>query len=145
ETSETLARGTSSVAASSRSTASFARPSSGGSATRIFHASPYRPTIPGRRAPGDTRSLSRVVAACTAFSLALRRPGLGFLHAVVELERRERRAEQRADARRLHPHALQIGERFAPDAACLGVRLLEHDARLAPSLLPQLLGRTLRR
>ena len=63
ETSATLARGTSSVAASSRSTASFARPSSGGSATRTFHASPWRPAIPGRRAPGDTRSLSRVVAA----------------------------------------------------------------------------------
>src|SRR6266540_2624475 len=60
DTSSTLRAGTRSVSASSRSTASFARPSSGGSATRTFHAPPWRPAIPGRRAPGETRSLTCV-------------------------------------------------------------------------------------
>ena len=54
-------RGTS---ARSASTASFALPRSGAAATRIFHASPWRPTIPGaREAPGVTRSRSLVVEA----------------------------------------------------------------------------------
>src|SRR5262249_39400718 len=47
DTSASRPRGTSSVSASSRSTASFARPFSGGSATRTFHASPCRPALPG--------------------------------------------------------------------------------------------------
>src|SRR6266511_1395205 len=87
ETSSTVARGTSSVFASSRSTASFARPSSGGSATRTFHASPWRPAKPGLRAPGETRSFRRVLAALTALSLALRGFRLAVLHPVVFVER----------------------------------------------------------
>src|SRR5438552_848471 len=52
--------GTASVSATSRSTASFARPPSGGAVTRTFQPSPYGPTIPARPAPGLTRSRSRV-------------------------------------------------------------------------------------
>ena len=47
ETIATSRCGSSSVSASSRTTASFARPSSGGAATRTFQASPWRPTIAG--------------------------------------------------------------------------------------------------
>jgi len=61
ETIATASRGTASAAASSRTTASFARPCSGASVTRTFHASPWRPTIADRPAPGLTRSRRRVV------------------------------------------------------------------------------------
>src|SRR5262249_46510966 len=61
ETSVTAARGTSSVSARRRTTAAFARPFSGGCVTRTFHASPCRPTIAGRPAPGLTRRRSRVI------------------------------------------------------------------------------------
>src|SRR4051794_19451516 len=44
------------VSARSFSTASLARPPSGGAVTRTFHEVPYRPTSPGRAAPGTTRS-----------------------------------------------------------------------------------------
>src|SRR2546421_2406020 len=62
ETSFTASRGTERVSASRRTTASFARPASGGAATRTFQASPYRPTTAARSAPGDTRSRRRVGA-----------------------------------------------------------------------------------
>src|SRR4051794_7306928 len=100
--------------------------------------------MPGRRAPGDTRSFSRVVAAPTAPSLALRGFCFGFLQVRVELERRERSTEQRADACGLHAHPLEVGERFAPNTPRLGMRLFEHHGRLAPCLLPELLRRTFR-
>src|SRR5262249_36976967 len=52
-----------SVHARRRRSALLARPSSGAAATRTFHASPWRPTISLRLAPGETRSRSRVVSA----------------------------------------------------------------------------------
>src|SRR5207302_7323451 len=61
--------GSASVSASSRSTASFARPRSGASVTRTFHASPCRPTTAVRPAPGLTRRRSRVVSAVMRLSL----------------------------------------------------------------------------
>src|SRR5207244_3642222 len=63
ETSETLRRGTSTVSARSRTTASFARPLSAGAVTRSFQTSPIRPATPPRRAPGDTRTRTRVEGA----------------------------------------------------------------------------------
>src|SRR5215475_970404 len=65
ETRVTAVRGSASVSASRRSTASLARPRSGASVTRIFHASPCLPTSAVRPAPGLTRSRSRVVSAVT--------------------------------------------------------------------------------
>src|ERR1051325_7686337 len=100
--------------------------------------------MPGRRAPGDTRSFSRVVAAVTGVSLDLGGFDLAVPRAVrVLLERGEARREQGADAARLALHPLEIGERVASDPARLGMRLVEHDARLAPCLLLELLRRAL--
>src|SRR5207244_4332087 len=70
ETSVTASRGTDNVSASSRTTASLARPPSGGAATRTFHASPCRPMIPAREAPGATRSRTRVETTVMGLSLA---------------------------------------------------------------------------
>ena len=61
--------GSASASASSRRTASFARPRSGASVTRTFQASPCRPTIAARPAPGLTRRRSRVVSAVMRSSL----------------------------------------------------------------------------
>src|SRR5262245_19222963 len=61
ETSVSPVTGTESRLDRSRRTAAFARPRSGGAATLTFHASPYRPTISVRAAPGETRSRRRVV------------------------------------------------------------------------------------
>ncbi len=70
ETSVTASRGNASVSARSRTTASFARPPSGGAATRTFHASPCRPTTRARAAPGATRKRRRVETASMQRSLA---------------------------------------------------------------------------
>src|SRR5215203_5268971 len=50
---------TSSAAASSSTSAWFARPRSGGAATLAFQPSPCRPTSPVRAAPGETVTLIR--------------------------------------------------------------------------------------
>src|SRR5205814_3298918 len=63
ETSVSESRGTPSVSASRRRTASFARPPSGAAVTRSFQPSPYRPTIAARPAPGLTRKRRRVMRA----------------------------------------------------------------------------------
>src|SRR3954452_13726920 len=60
ETIDSERRGRPSSCASRSSTASFARPPSGGAATRTFQPSPCRPTSSLRRAPGETRSRTRV-------------------------------------------------------------------------------------
>ena len=52
-----------SVSASNRTTAAFAFPSSGAWVTRTFQAAPYRPTIPGEEAPGETRNWRRELTA----------------------------------------------------------------------------------
>ena len=65
ETSVRAVRGSASVSARRRRTASFARPRSGASVTRTFQASPCRPTTAVRPAPGLTRRRSRVVSAVT--------------------------------------------------------------------------------
>src|SRR5262249_30382682 len=59
-TSSTSPRGRPRASASSRSTASFAFPSSGGAWTLTFQASPWRPTIRPDRLPGATRSWTRI-------------------------------------------------------------------------------------
>src|SRR3954470_18542849 len=56
----TSPRGSDRVPASSSTTASLARPRSGAARTRIFHASPWRPTMPGLAEPGMTRTRSLV-------------------------------------------------------------------------------------
>src|SRR4051794_14087000 len=66
ETSVRAVRGSASVSASNRRTASLARPRSGASVTRTFQASPCRPTTAVRPAPGLTRRRSRVVSAVTS-------------------------------------------------------------------------------
>src|SRR5918996_833787 len=58
-------RGISSVAASSSRSAWLALPLSGGAPTRTFHASPSRPTIRERAAPGLTRRRRRVLGPLT--------------------------------------------------------------------------------
>lgn len=52
--------GTSRALASNSTSASFARPRSGGAAIRAFQPSPWRPTISLRAAPGETVTLIRV-------------------------------------------------------------------------------------
>src|SRR5262249_12073742 len=66
ETTDTAARGTRRRSASSRTTASLARPRSGAALTRTFHASPWRPASSVRAAPGETFSRRRVF--CSAIS-----------------------------------------------------------------------------
>src|SRR5262249_30650727 len=66
ETSVTERRGTSSVSAISRRTASFARPSSAGAETRTFQPSPYGPTSSDRLAPDETRRRSTADGVPTA-------------------------------------------------------------------------------
>src|SRR5262249_32822620 len=58
-TTRTEPRGTSSVAASKSTSAAFARPRSGGAATRAFQPSPCLPTSSVRAAPGETVALIR--------------------------------------------------------------------------------------
>src|SRR5439155_19093228 len=58
--------GTPSRSESSRRTASFARPRSGAAVTLTCQASPRRPTISLRDAPGETRSLRRVGEEATS-------------------------------------------------------------------------------
>src|SRR3954452_3779244 len=65
ETSFRAVRGSASVSARRRRTASLARPRSGASVTRTFQASPCRPTNAVRPDPGLTRKRSRVVSAVT--------------------------------------------------------------------------------
>src|SRR5918994_709842 len=64
-TSLTSSGGIRSVSASRATAASFARPHSGGAATRTFQASPCRPTTPGLFDPGTTRSRNRVAPPAT--------------------------------------------------------------------------------
>src|SRR5438045_3347158 len=72
ETSVTDVRGIESATASRRSTASFARPSSGGAVTRTFHASPWRPMMPDLPAPGETRNRNRVDVSAMRLSVVAR-------------------------------------------------------------------------
>src|SRR5262249_46832185 len=127
-TRRTSVRASVSVSASSVTTASLARPRSGASATRIFHASPWRPTIPGRLAPGATRSLRRVVVATTPHSLpVLRRfdPSRDVLADVGLVHDVERGTQLRANAVRVGEQPLAVGGGTALHGARLGVGLGE--------------------
>src|SRR5947199_70334 len=64
ETSSSVSRGIASASASSRRTASFARPCSGAAVTLTFHASPWRPTLCARPAPGLAPCLLLQLCRC---------------------------------------------------------------------------------
>ena len=169
ETSVRAVRGSASVSARRRRTASFARPRSGASVTRTFQASPCRPTIAARLRPGLTRKRSRVVSARHAPSLCP-----GHAHAARRPARRASSALRIARAARRSPpvprlpaasileaasasrsctrsrrdssdEPLVLGDRAPLDLARLGVRLGEDRAppRAAPA--PRVLGRRLLR
>lgn len=74
-------RGIAKVAARKVIRASFARPSMGGEATRILRASPYRPTIAVRLAPGCT---CRMRVSTSAFRLYQSTFGIEMNQAVLE-------------------------------------------------------------
>src|SRR5262249_8744679 len=111
ETTETAPRDTETVSAMSRTTAAFARPSSGGAVTWIFQPSPCLPIMRDRVAPGDTRRCNR--AGFTALSLALRRLSPGSRDVI--LHRCERRAKERAHPADLAEQPVVVGARVTRD------------------------------
>src|SRR4030095_5233391 len=76
---------TPSARASSRATAAFAAPSTGGAVTRSFKVASCQPTISSREARGWTRSDSRTPSALTVVLVLAE---VGGHHAVVALEGR---------------------------------------------------------
>src|SRR5581483_9193564 len=127
-TSVSPAAGRRSRSASSFSTASLARPRSGGAATRTFQASPRRPTSSVLRAPGETRTRIRVVGSGMPdqYRQAFLR-GLAALRLVdraVRLgvfDRGERRAQERSHAPGGDEEHLALAARVVRDRARLAV------------------------
>src|SRR4051812_21479102 len=160
ETSVRAVRGSASVSARSRRTASLARPRSGASVTRTFQASPCRPTTAVRPAPGLTRKRRRVVSAVTrsvyvGLPLGSVRVGhavpaafLALVRAFVDRcrrllrsgrlgrpERRERLFQLQPQPPRVLHEPIVLCERAPVDLACFGVGLAEDQLRLAARLV----------
>src|SRR5665213_2068523 len=149
--SASVSRGTLNASASSRRTASFARPCSGAAVTRTFHASPCRPTICARPAPGLTRSRTRVDAAAMRPSVPAALGGFGLRsldgrpRVLDFFDRFERGPKLCAELARLDRELLVLGPGVALHCTRLGVRLAENQVGLAARLLLHLCRCALRR